>query len=154
MSPTKRKSKPSDRQEGQALVEFALSIILVIFIVLCCWELLMAIYTSSVLADAAKEGVRYAIVHGSYSGQCSGPNAGSPCAYDPTAANVTSRVRDYSQNSLHDLSAIDIAVSYPDGNNSPPSRVTVTVTYVYKPYVNLDFFQPTLRAHATGRIVN
>jgi hypothetical protein len=142
------------REEGQALVEFALSILLVFFIVLCCWELLMGIYTASVLADAAKEGVRYAIVHGSYSSLCSGPNSGTPCAYDPSAANVTARVRDYCSASLHDISAIDISVTYTDGNNTPPSRVSVTVTYVYKPFANILFFQPVLRTHATGRIVS
>jgi TadE-like protein len=134
-------------------VEFAISIILVLFFIFCCWELLMAAYTTSVLGDAAKEGVRYAIVHGSGSTLCSGPAPVTACT-DADANNVKNRVKDYAKASLHDTSAITVDVSYPDSNNQAPNRVQITVTYTYLPYVNLSFFQPVLRTHAEGRIVN
>ena len=140
-------------ERGQAQVEFALSIMVVLFTVFCAWELLMAMYTASVMADAAKEGVRYAIVHGSNSTLCSGPNLSNPCASDPSASEVVNTVKTYAQASLHDVSAISVTVSYPDGNNEPPSRVAVTVTYSYVPYINLPF-APTLTTKAAGRIVN
>jgi Flp pilus assembly protein TadG len=140
-------------ERGQAQVEFALSIMVVLLTVFFAWELLMAMYTASVLADAAKEGVRYAIVHGSNSSLCSGPNPSSPCASDPTAAEVVNVVKNYARASLHDVSAITVSVTYPDGNNDPPSRVAVTVTYSYVPYINVPF-APTLRTKAAGRIVN
>jgi Flp pilus assembly protein TadG len=148
------RSRGLHREEGQAQVEFALSIMVVLFTVFCAWELLMAMYTASVMADAAKEGVRYAIVHGSNSSLCSGPNPSNPCAYDASGTQVENKVKDYAKASLHDTSAITVAVSYPDGNNEPPSRVTVTVTYQYVPYINLGFFRPTLTTKAAGRIVN
>jgi len=141
------------REEGQAQVEFALSIMVVLLTVFFAWELLMAIYTASVMADAAKEGVRYAIVHGSNSTLCSGPNVSSPCAYDPAGDQVVNTVKDFAKASLHDISAITVTVTYPDGNNDPPSLIAVTVTYNYVPYINLPF-APTLTTRAAGRIVN
>ena len=146
-------SRRLQREEGQAQVEFALSIMVVLFVVFCAWELLMAMYTASVLADAAKEGVRYAIVHGSNSTLCSGPNPANPCTSDPAAGEVVNTVKTYAKASLHDVAAISVTVSYPDGTNDPPSRVTVSVTYSYLPYVNLPF-TPTLTTKAAGRIVN
>lgn len=141
------------REEGQAQVEFALSIMVVLLVVFFSWELLMAMYTASVMANAAKEGVRYAIVHGSNSTLCSGPNASNPCANDPSGAEVVNTVKDYAKASLHDVSAISVTVTYPDGTNEPPSRVAVTVTYSYVPYINLPF-TPTMTTKAAGRIVN
>ena len=142
-----------EREEGQAQVEFALSIMVVFLMVFFSWELLMAMYTASVMADAAKEGVRYAIVHGSNSSLCSGPNPSSPCASDPAGDEVVNTVKSYAQASLHDISGITVTVTYPDGTNDPPSRVTVAVTYTYVPYINLPF-TPTMTTKAAGRIVN
>jgi hypothetical protein len=135
-------------------VEFALSIMVVLLTIFFAWELLMAMYTATVMADAAKEGVRYAIVHGSSSTLCSGPNPSNPCANDPSAGEVVNTVKNYARASLHDVSAITVAVSYPDGNNDPPSRVLVTVTYNYVPYINLGSLTPRLTTKAAGRIVN
>jgi len=134
-------------------VEFALSIMVVLFVVFFAWELLMAMYTASVMANAAKEGVRYAIVHGSNSSLCSGPNPSNPCASDPSGAEVVNTVKAYAKASLHNTDAISVTVSYPDGNNEPPSRVAITVTYSYVPYINLPF-TPTMTTKAAGRIVN
>ena len=67
--------KRHNSQRGQTLIEFAFSFLMVVFIVFWTFELVMAVYTYAVLSDAAKEGVRYAIVHGSDTGKvnCSGP---------------------------------------------------------------------------------
>lgn len=140
-------------EQGQAQVEFALSIMVVLLTIFFAWELLMAMYTASVMADAAKEGVRYAIVHGSSTTLCSGPNPSNPCASDPSAGEVVNTVKTYASASLHDISAITVNVSYPDGNNDPPSRVLVTVTYNYVPYIQIPF-APTLTTKAAGRIVH
>lgn len=140
-------------ERGEAQVEFALSIMVVLVTIFFAWELLMAMYTAAVLADAAKEGVRYAIVHGSNSSLCSGPNPSSPCTYDAPAAEVVNTVKTYAQASLHNISAITVTVTYPDGNNEALSRVEVTVIYNFVPYVNLPF-TPRLTTKAAGRIVN
>src|SRR5205085_12359791 len=52
---------------------FVLSILTVLFVMFWTWEVVMAVYTYSVISDAAREGVRYAIVHGLKNQYCSGP---------------------------------------------------------------------------------
>src|SRR5260370_18523166 len=66
----------SDR--GQATIEFALVIIFLMIMVLSIVEMIFFMNTYNVLADSAKEGVRYAIVHGTHNSQPSGPTC--PCA--------------------------------------------------------------------------
>jgi Flp pilus assembly protein TadG len=51
-----------NKQAGQSTVEFALTIVIVIIVLFGAIEMTLMIYTYNVLADAAKEGVRYAIV--------------------------------------------------------------------------------------------
>jgi TadE-like protein len=131
------------------MVETALSILVAVFVMFWMWELIMALYTYSVLSDAAKEGVRYAIVHGKDNSSCDGPSAGC----DSTAANTVAKVNEYAAYSLHDISAINVGVSYPDRSSAPGSRVSVTINYSYVPYITLPWTAPNLRTGATGRIV-
>ena len=142
---------------GAAEVEFVLSILTVLFVMFWTWEVVMAVYTYSVIADAAREGVRYAIVHGSKNSNCSGPvPAGFTACPDPSGANVTAVVRDYASYSFHDISSIGIDVTYPDSallGNTSPSRVQVAVTYNFIPYTAFPF-HPRLKATAVGRIAN
>lgn len=150
--PKSRSFRLGKREKGQANVEFALSLMAFFFVIFCSWELLMAMYTISVLGDAAKEGVRYAIVNGSTNhSQCSNAPGGTPCSTDPF--NVKGRVLTYAQASGHDISALTVNVSYPDTTNDVPNRVIVNVTYTYVPYISLSFFHPTVTTSAEGRIV-
>lgn len=164
--------------DGQGQIEFVLSILTIMFTIFWTWEVVLAVYTYNVLSDAAKEGVRYAIVHGSNNQYCSGPSAGTTtdgqCQNTGTApqiptppgcgmsaavgtdtggANIQSVVTCYAQLSLHDISAIKITVGYPDNSNVAPSRVNVTVSYKYVPFLALPI-TPTLQTAASGRIVN
>jgi len=139
-------------EAGQGQIEFVISLFAIMILIFCAWEALMAVYTSNVLGDAAKEGVRYAIVHGSTgNASCNDANATGKCSSDPFGVKTV--VNNYAQASLHDISAITINVNYVDGTNDPPNRVQVTVAYTYVPYINLSFFHPTLRTTAEGRIV-
>src|SRR6266851_9092714 len=56
---------PGHPARGQASVEFALVIVLLMIMVLSMLELILLMHTYNTLADSAKEGVRYAEVHGS-----------------------------------------------------------------------------------------
>ena len=138
---------------GQAQVEFVLSIFLVLLTLLGIFELTMFIYTYSVLSDAAKEGVRYAIVHGSSNTTPSGP--GSTSAIDGAAG--TGVVKTYARYSLHDTTQMTVTVSYPDTTNPPanqaPNRVQVKVSYVYQPFLGFGWPSATVYANAEGRIV-
>ncbi len=147
------------RRRGAIQIEFILTIFIVLFVVWGLIEICMLVYTMAVLGDAAKEGVRYAIVHGVNNSNCSGPvdptrvapNCTSP---DTAGANVVAVVRDYGRYSLHDTSTMPVTVTYPDSNNSPLSRVQVSVTYSYIPWLPMPWTNPTLTTYAEGRIVN
>ena len=137
---------------GQAQVEFILSIVFLLVLIFGMFEITMLIYTYNVLADSAKEGVRYAIVHGADS---SGP---CPSSCSPT---VTQQVTAYAKNSFHDISGMAVTVSYPDANsgttppdpgNDPPDRVRVVVNYPFKPLLNLGWPTVTVNAASEGRI--
>jgi len=136
---------------GAAALETALGLMLIMTCVLGIIECCMMVYTYSVYADAAREGTRYATLHGLDSVSCSGPSAG--CA-DPTAANVISYVKTYATAYAAQTSSLTVTVSYPDvGGCATPSRVIVTVAYVYKPLFKLPGMSPSFQASSQGRIV-
>jgi hypothetical protein len=143
-------------QRGQAAVEFALTITILVFLLVGMLELTMFIYTYSVLADAAKEGVRYAIVHGaSVSAPISGEPSGTPwptCKTFATGA-VLSTVQTYATASLHNPSSMNIYACYPDGSNKPGSGVQVSLSYSYQPLFGLGWPKVNVSANSAGRIM-
>lgn len=155
MSPQRQRRS----RRGAAQIEFLLTIFIVLFVIWGLIEISMAVYTWVVLGDAAREGVRYAIVHGVNNTGCSGPvdpartNPGCTSP-DTSGDNVVAVVRDYAKYSLHNTSTLPVVVTYPDSNNNPLSRVQVSVTYSYVPWIRLPGTTPTLKAYAEGRIVN
>jgi len=147
----------SRRDRGAVQIEFVLSIMTVMFVLFAIWELIMIVHTMNVLSDAAKEGVRYAIVHG---------EKNDP-AYQSDPGNVTAIknvVRDYARLSFQDVPLTAIQVCYAPaagttgfpcvsgGTNELLNIVRVEVEYNFLPYTALPF-RPTLRAAAEGRIV-
>jgi Flp pilus assembly protein TadG len=123
-------------QRGQSLLETAIMIPVIFVVVFWTFELGWLMYTYSVLANAANEGVRHAMVH-------SGGDAGGTQAL----------VKNFASTSLHDVSAISVAVAFPDGSAAPPNRVQVTVTYTYIPFLQVFAIAPTMRTYAEGRMV-
>src|SRR5438067_5948663 len=115
-------------QRGQALLETPLTFIIIFMVVFWVFELGWLMYTYSVLANAANEGVRYSIVH-------SGGDA----------AGTQAAVKTFATASLHDVTAITTAITFPDGSAAPPNRVRVAVTYVYIPYLPSFISAPTMR---------
>jgi Flp pilus assembly protein TadG len=124
------------RQRGQSLLETAMMIVVIFNVVFWIFELGWMMYTYSVMADAANEGVRYAIVH-------SGGDTGGAQA----------RVTTFARTSLHDVSALSTSVTFPDGNSSPPNRVRVTVSYTYVPWLRQFITTPTMHTYAEGRMI-
>jgi hypothetical protein len=151
---TKLFHKPqTSKSRGQAQVEFVLSILFVMLFTFGMLELVLLVYTYNVLADSAKEGVRYAIVHGTDSASCSGPGGGGVSCTDSSGANVQATVQQYAQYSFHSTSAMTIAVSYPDSSSAPPSRVQINISYPYEPFFGMGWPTVTVNAAAAGRIV-
>jgi len=147
-----RSSRQDDK--GQAQVEFVLSILFVMLLIFGIFELMLLVYTYNVLADSAKEGVRYAVVHGTGNASPSGPTCPCP-AID--GAPGTGVVKTYAQYSFHDSSSMTVTVTYPDAGNPPanqaPNRVRVVVSYPYQPFFGLGWPTVTVNAAAEGRIV-
>jgi Flp pilus assembly protein TadG len=129
-------SARSRGESGQSLLETAMMITIIFAVVFWMFEIGWLMYTYSVMANAANEGVRYSIVHSG--GDASG-----------TQATVNS----FAGASLHDVSAITTSVTFPDGSAAPPNRVRVAVTYVYIPYLPSFISAPTMRTYAEGRMV-
>jgi Flp pilus assembly protein TadG len=124
------------RQRGQSLLETAMMIVVIFTVVVWIFELGWRMYTYSVMADAANEGVRYAVVH-------SGGDA----------VGTKARVTTFAQTSLHDVRAISTSVTFPDGSAAPPNHVVVTVTYTYVPWLNQFINTPTMSTYAEGRMI-
>lgn len=138
-------------QCGSMLIEFVVSVWILFLLTFLIFEFCMTIYTYSVLSNAAREGVRYAIVHGTDSSSCSGPSSG--CG-DNSGSNVSTVVRGYAAVSFHDLSGMTVTPSWPDGRSTPSSRVKVAINYPYIAYLVLPGFNPpTMQITAEGRIV-
>jgi len=123
-------------ESGQSLLETAMMITIIFAVVFWMFELGWLMYTYSVMANAANEGVRYSIVH-------SGGDA----------AGTEAAVKTFATASLHDVTAISTSITFPDGGAAPPNRVRVAVTYVYIPYLPRFISAPTMRTYAEGRMV-
>ena len=135
---------------GSMLLEFCLSIWTLLLLTFLIFEFCMTVYTYSVLGDAAREGIRYAVVHGTDNGACSGPSSGC----DSTGSSVTAVVNSYAAVSFHDISGMTVTPTWPDGTATPSSRVIVTIRYPYIPYLQIPGFDPpTMNMTAEGRIV-
>ncbi len=139
------------QEDGDTLIEFAVSALTLIFILFTVFEVNLMMYTYVTLGDAAREGVRYAMVHGTDSSNCSGPDAG--CG-DSTGVKIVAAVKSVATAAFHDTSAMTITPSWPDGSAQPGNRVKVQLSYSYIPFVRIPWlFSPQMRLTSEGRIV-
>jgi Flp pilus assembly protein TadG len=153
-----------ENSEGQALVEFALTILFIFLLFVGMLEMIFLMYAYNTLADAAKEGIRYAVVHGTGNSNCSGPglpSATPPVTCSDTAGNnVKTAVTNFAGLSMQSVPASKVTVSYnPNGANgvacnTPGCLVRVTVNTSYRPIFGLGWPTVTLYAAADGRIFN
>jgi len=149
-------------QRGQALVEFALTILFIFLLFIGMLEMIFLMYAYNTIANAAKEGVRYAIVHGTGNTLCSGPGlpSGSPPIVCPdlTGAKVQTVVTNFAGLSMQ--SGSTVVVDYnPNSANVVPCNVAgcmvqVRVSQTYQPFFGLGWPSVTLYAAADGRIMN
>ena len=154
-----------NHERGQALVEFAFVLVFWVIMVIAIMEMLLFMHTYNVLADAAKEGVRYAIVHGTNNSVPCGPatcvdvtGPAAPSGTVPGYGSTYGVVKSFAQYALHDTTNMTVAINYPGGDATPanktPNRVQVTVSYPYEWFFGLGWSTVTLNAAAEGRIMN
>lgn len=138
-------------EDGQATLEMLVTLMAVFSLVFWLFELCMFAYTCSVLNDAAQEGVRYAILHGTGSSNCSGPD--TQCTNQSPYSNVQAVVTTAASAALHNMSAMTVTVSYGNSTAATGNPVTVKVAYTYVPYLNLPGLQDTVTLSSQGQIV-
>lgn len=174
---TKHTSELAKRKSrGQALVEFALVTPFLFILLLGIFEAGRFVLYLEALNNAAREGGRYAIVHGSRGDPQSGPlptNVVAKAGYDATGENIKQRVRDAA---IGMLTEADLTIPDPcwltpaertvptrltdcsHGHNGHGSPVTVWVDYSYDTILGQMFgldFLPTINLSAeTTHVVN
>lgn len=117
-------------ESGQAMIEVALALPIIAAFSFAVIQISLAFYSYCVISESAREGTRYAIVRGS---TCTN---GSGASCTATAASINSQVSGLSWPNLGN-GTLTPNTTFPDGNQSPGSRVQVAVSYVF-PY-NLPF---------------
>jgi Flp pilus assembly protein TadG len=135
VSTLRRRGRNAARgEEGGALIEFALTVPVLLSFFFGLIEVSMALYMHQVLSECAREGTRYAMVHGS---TCVN-GAGNSCTM--SAASINSFVSGLSWPNIGGA-PMSVSTTFPDGNQSPGSRVQVYVSYPF-PY-RVPFVPPT-----------
>jgi len=144
-------------ERGQTAIEFLFTVLFVMLFVLGFLELVLLVFSYNVLADSAKEGVRFAIVHGSKSLSCNGPGdpADATVACDTTKAGVKTAVTTYANHSGQSVPNADITVTYanPAGGaacSNPGCTVQVQVSHSYRPFFGLGWPNVTMHAASEG----
>jgi len=113
------------REDGQSLVEFAISSTVLLTFIFCMAETTLAYYSYDMISESAREGTRYAMVRGS---SCT-TSGNSSC--EASASQVNSYVQGLGWPNLGG-GTMTVSTTYPDGNENPQtSRVKVTIQYVF-----------------------
>ena len=126
---------------GQSLVEFAIVAVLTVVMLLFVVEMGRMLLVYATVANAARAGVRYAVVHGGTRSAGTTVDSASGPGADP--AWVVTVVKNFASAGLLTTSLLVVHVTYPGGSNAPGQYVTVTVVYPYDPLTT--YFSKTLR---------
>jgi Flp pilus assembly protein TadG len=155
------------------MVEFMLTIVVVFIVFISMLQIMLLMHAYNTVADGAKEGMRYAIVHGTSlgAGSCSGPGSVASVTpavtcTDSTGTHVVSVVQIFTSLTFQGISSSAVNVDYdPASANTSNSNfgracsqagclVRVTVSHAYNPLFGLGWPSVTLNAAADGRIAN
>ena len=149
--------KRNKRERGQTAIEFLFTVLFVMLFVLGFLELVLLVFSYNVLADSAKEGVRFAIVHGTKSLSCNGPGDPNDATVtcDGTKAGVKNAVTRYAGHSGQAVVNGDITVTYanPAGGtacSTPGCSVEVQISHTYRPFFGLGWPRVTMHATSEG----
>jgi Flp pilus assembly protein TadG len=131
-----RGANPACDEQGSSIVEFALTFIVVMGLLFGVMQLCLAFYTYQVINEYAREGARYAIVHGS---NCFLANGTTSC-YNDSNAELQTVVQNYG---YPGITASNVNVTKTNtfapgqtacltaGCQGTGDQITVTVTYPY-----------------------
>jgi Flp pilus assembly protein TadG len=122
-------------------VEFSLVALLTVIMLLFIVEMgrMLLVYTT--VANAARAGLRYAIVHGST--RAAGSTLDSASGPGNNPAQVLTVVSNFASTGLLTTSLLVVNVTYPGASNAPGQSVNISVVYPYNPLTT--YFAKTLR---------
>jgi Flp pilus assembly protein TadG len=130
---------------GQTFAEFATVVLPMLLMVFGIISFAMTVYTYNFLSNAARDAVRYAIVHGSKSS--------SPADADDIQRFVRSEAKGLTASSISVTTCWNPQNSCPGptGNNSPGKVVSVQVSYTVHPFY--PFMNVTLPLSSSAQMV-
>lgn len=111
---------------GGTLIESAMSLSVLFILMFYFMEICLALYARVIIAESAREGARYAMVHG----------ASCPTASNPTCEATPSQVNAYvSALGWPNLAGgtMTVATTYTNGTETVGSPVQIKVTYAMTP---------------------
>ncbi|MGD0737364.1 MAG: TadE/TadG family type IV pilus assembly protein [Terracidiphilus sp.] len=120
-------------ERGETMVAFAVTLPILLSFLFGLMQVCMAFYTYEWISEAAREGTRYAMVHGA---TCESSTGISCTATATTGAGSFPSVDSFvSGIGLPNLGGgkMNVVTTYPDGDEVAPHRVMVSVTYTF-PY--------------------
>lgn len=130
-------------RSGATVLEMAIVGPLVLMMLLGLVDLGISVYAYNTLAESVRAGARYASVHGSKASTQVGPSADN--------STVDQVVRSYAPGIV--ASELTVNSSWPDGNNSAGSRVTVSATCNHKLATTWFLGFQTLKLTATSTMI-
>jgi Flp pilus assembly protein TadG len=131
------KSNTHRRERGTVVVEFGLAFLVFMTAVYGIMEFGRIVASYNIISGAAREGSRYAMVHGSASGSAA------------TASDIQTVVRNWAVGL--DTSAITVTTTWASGN-APGNPVNVRASYTLTPFSGL-ILKDTLTVQSTSQTV-
>jgi Flp pilus assembly protein TadG len=143
------------RRKAATMVETALVFTAFMMLIVGSIDLGVAVFRYHVLSDAARIGVRKAIVHGSNASSSWNGGPWGTTTYGPKAANDS----DVKAQAIApylvgmDTSKVNVTISWPDGSNAPEKKVTVTLSTTWTPILGFIFGSPTYTLSASSTML-
>jgi Flp pilus assembly protein TadG len=141
-------SQPRRWLRGQTFAEFAMVVLPTLLLLFGIVSFAMTVYTYNFISNAARDAVRYAIVHGSKSS--------SPATADGIQSFVRSEAKGLKASSINVTSCWNPQAPPnncpgPTGNNAPGKVVSVQVSYNLRPFY--PFMNVTLPLSSSAQMV-
>mgnify|MGYP001053484331 CR=1 FL=1 len=137
------------RFRGQNMVEFALISPIFFFMFFAVLEGGWLLYNQNEITNAARDGTRYAAVHGTESQDLS--DAADIAAYTVDAADVKAAI--VKRLSISNPDNIQVTIDKPDGDMAPGHHVKVSVTYRYTPLIGYVLGNKTINLSSSSTSV-
>jgi Flp pilus assembly protein TadG len=148
--PMARHARDGQTRSGQTLVEFSLVAFMTIILFLAIVEISRMVLVYTTVANAARAGARYAVVHGS---NHTGAGANGPSGPGNNPTQVVTVIKNFASAGLLNTNALLITVNYPNASNLPGRLVSVSVVYPYDPFTSFLPLRVRLGSATQGVIV-